>query len=42
MALMEKAWFMAQMEYSPNGKGIIAPREYNLVVYSLNGKVMVL
>ena len=31
-----------QMEYSPNGKGIIAPREYNLVVYSLNGKVMVL
>ena len=25
---------MAQMEYSPNGKGIMAPREYSLMVYS--------
>ena len=35
---MEKAWFMAPMEFSPNGKGIAAPMEYTLMVYSPNGK----
>ena len=25
---------MAQMEYKPNGKGIVAQKEYSLVVYS--------
>ena len=39
---MEKPWFVAQMEYSPNGKGIMAPMEYSLIVYSPNGKGMVL
>ena len=29
---MEKAWFMASMEYIPNGKGIIVPIEYTLTV----------
>ena len=36
-----KAWFMAPMEYSPNGRGIMDPMEYPLVVYSPNVKVMV-
>ena len=40
IAHIEKAKFMMQMEYSPNG--IMAPREYSLVVYSPNGKGMVL
>ena len=31
---MEKAWFMVPMEYSPNGKVIMAPREYTPMVYS--------
>ena len=39
---MEKAWFMASMEYSPNGGGIIAPMEYTPIVYSPNGKDMLL
>ena len=39
---MERAWFMAQMEYSPNGKGIMGPRECSLMVYSPNGKGMIL
>ena len=30
------------MEYSPNGKRIMAPMEYTLMVYSSNGKGMVL
>ena len=38
---MEKAWFMAPMEYIPNGKGIIVPIEYTLTVYSPNGKDIV-
>ena len=25
IVLMKKAWFMAPMEYNPNGKGIMAP-----------------
>ena len=39
---MEKAWFIAPMEYSPNGKDIMVPMEYTLTVYSPNGKSMVL
>ena len=39
---MEIAWFMVPVEYIPNGKGIIIPIEYTLMVYSPNGKVMVL
>ena len=30
------------MIYGPNGKGIIAPMEYTLMVYSPNGECMVL
>ena len=30
------------MEYSPNGKGIMAQVDYILIVYSPNGKGMVL
>ena len=37
---MEKAWFMAPTEYSPNGKGIMVPKKY--ILYSSNGKAMVL
>ena len=39
---MEKAWFMAPMEYILNGKGIIVPIESTLTLYSPNGKGMVL
>ena len=39
---MEKAWFMVPMEYNPNGKDIMASAEYTLMVYSDNGKIMVL
>ena len=39
---MEKAWFMAHMEYSPNGKDLMAQMEYILIVYSPNGKAVVL
>ena len=34
MASMEKAWLMAPMEYNRNGKGIMAPRMYILIIYS--------
>ena len=39
---MEKAWSMALMEYNPNGKGVMAPIEYTLMVYSPSEKGMVL
>ena len=39
---MEKARFMAPMEYSPHGKAIMAPMEYTLMTYSPNGKDIVL
>ena len=39
---MEKTWFMALMEYNPNGKGIAAPKEYVLMVHNPNGKGVVL
>ena len=39
---MEKTWFMAPMEYSPMEKDIMAQMEYTLMVYSPNGKGMVL
>ena len=39
---MEKAWFMVPMEYNPNGKDIMTSAEYTLMVYSDNGKIMVL
>ena len=42
IAPTEKAWFMAPMEYSPNGKCIMAPMEYTLKVYSPKGKGMLL
>ena len=35
---MGKTWFMAPMEYNPNGKDIMAPMEYVLMVHSPNGK----
>ena len=38
---MEKAWFMAPMEYSPNEKDIIAPMEYIPKFNSANEKGMV-
>ena len=38
---MERAWFMDQMKYSPNRKGIMDPRECSLMVYSPNWKGMV-
>ena len=39
---MEKAWFMAPMEYSPFGRDIMAPMDYTPMVNSPNGKGMVL
>ena len=39
---MEKASFLAPVEYSPNGKGIMAPVEYTPFVYSSSGKGTVL
>ena len=40
---VKKTWFMAPMEQSLNGKGIMAPMEYTPIVYSRkNGKDMVL
>ena len=39
---MEKTWFMALMEYNPNGKGITTPKKYVLIVHSPSGKGMVL
>ena len=41
MTPMKKAWFMAPIEYSSNGKDMV-PMKYNLLVYSPNGKGMVL
>ena len=38
---MEEAWFMAPVEYSSNGKGIMAPVEYIPMVYRPNEKGMV-
>ena len=32
IAPLEKAWFMAPMEYSPNGKGIMVPTEFSPMV----------
>ena len=37
-APLEKVWSMALMEYSSNGKGIMAPMEFSPMVYSSNGK----
>ena len=42
IAPLEKATFMAKMEYNPNGKDIMAPREYSFVGYRPNRKGMVL
>ena len=39
---MGKASFMALKEYSPNGKGIMAPLEYTFMLYRPNGKGIVL
>ena len=39
---MEKAWFMAPMEYGPNGTDIMAPMDYTPMVNSPNEKGMVL
>ena len=39
---MEKAWFMAPMDYTLNGKGIMAPKDYTLILYSPIKKGMVL
>ena len=39
---MEKAWSMALMEYNPNGKGVMAPIEYTLMIYSPSENVLVL
>ena len=39
---MEETWFLATMEYSPNGKGIMAPTECTPMVYNYNEKSMVL
>ena len=39
---MEKAWFMAPMEYIPNRKGIIVPIEYTITVNISSEKDMVL
>ena len=36
IAPREKAWFMVPMEYKPNGKGIMAPIKYILIIYSPN------
>ena len=38
---MKKAYFMVPMKYRPSGKGIMAPMEYTLKVYSPNKKGMV-
>ena len=39
---MKKAWFMAPVEKSTNGKGIMAPIEYTPMVHRPNEKGMVL
>ena len=42
LAPMEKEWFLAPMEYSPNKKSIMARMEHTPMVYSLIEKGMVL
>ena len=42
LAPMEKARFLAPVEYRPYGKGIMAPMKHTFMVYSPNGKGMVL
>ena len=39
---MEKAWFIAPIEYSPSIKAIMGPTEYTLKIYSPKRKGMVL
>ena len=39
---MEKAWYLASMEYSPNGKSIIAPMKHTPMIYNFNEKGMIL
>ena len=39
---MEKAQFLAPVEYSPNGKSIMAPMKHTPMIYNLNEKGMVL
>ena len=39
---MKMAWFVTPVEYSSNGKGIMAPMEYSRMVYRPNEKGMVL
>ena len=38
----QKTWFLVSTEYSPNGKGILAPMKYTPMVYSPKRKGMVL
>ena len=42
LARMKKVWFFVPLEYSHNGKGIMVPMKYILVVYIPKGKDMVL
>ena len=42
LAPMEKAWYLASMEYSPNGKSIIAPMKHTPMIYNFNEKGMIL
>ena len=42
LAPVEKAWFLGPVDYSPNGKSIMAPMEHTSMVYSFNEKGMVL
>ena len=42
LALMEKVLFLAPLEYSHNGKGIMVPMKYIFMAYSPKGKDMVL
>ena len=42
LSLVEKTWFLASVEYSPNGKSIMAPMKYTPMVCSPSGKSMVL
>ena len=39
---MEKAWFMVPIEYNHNGKNIMVPMKYILIIYSPDWKGMVL
>ena len=39
---MKKTLFLASIEYSPNGKGSMTPIKYTPMVYSANGKGIVL